>query len=171
MFRLAIYLHAMSHDEKQPTPTRTLAYFFMLPNVCFPLFPVVDYSTFVRTYYDRDAAGIYHTGVKWIVRGLIHLILYRYVYLHLTKDPTTLVTFNVWTELLAETGILGFVAAIVLVGIVLTRTLWARADASPAAAYGVALAAVALVGYHFDQNFLRLDFWFLMAQGLALARS
>ena len=62
-------------------------------------------------------------------------------------------------------------AAITLVGIVLTRTLWVRADSPPAASYGVALAAVALVGYQFDQNFLRLDFWFLMAQGLALARS
>ena len=27
----------------------------MLPNVCFPLFPVVDYKTFRRNYYDDDA--------------------------------------------------------------------------------------------------------------------
>ncbi len=53
MFRLALYLHALKHDKRRPTPARTLAYFFMLPNVCFPLYPVVDYSTFGRTYYDR----------------------------------------------------------------------------------------------------------------------
>ena len=34
---------------------RRSRYFFMLPNVCFPLFPVVDYKTFRRTYYDDDA--------------------------------------------------------------------------------------------------------------------
>jgi hypothetical protein len=39
----------------------------MLPNVCFPLFPVVDYSTFTRTYYDRDASRIYETGMRGAV--------------------------------------------------------------------------------------------------------
>jgi hypothetical protein len=87
MFRLAVYLYALSHDEKKPAPAPTLAYFFMLPNACFPLFPVVDYSTFRRTYYDRDELAIYQTGLKWIVRGLVHLIAYRFVYVHLASDP------------------------------------------------------------------------------------
>jgi hypothetical protein len=69
MFRLALYLHALEHDEKRPTVARTLAYFFMLPNVCFPLFPVVDYLSFRRNYYDHDAVSIYETGIKWIVRA------------------------------------------------------------------------------------------------------
>ena len=90
MFRLALYLHALEHDEKRPTATRTLAYFFMLPNVCFPLFPVVDYSSFKRNYYDRDAIQIYETGIKWIVRGLLQLVLYRFVYVHLSGDATSL---------------------------------------------------------------------------------
>ena len=77
MFRLALYLYALQHDATPPTATRTLAYFWMVPNVCFPLFPVVDYSTFHRTYYDTDAVSIYQTGVRWIVRGLTHLLLYR----------------------------------------------------------------------------------------------
>jgi hypothetical protein len=87
MFRLAVYLYALTHDEKNPAPAPTLAYFFMLPNACFPLFPVVDYSTFRRTYYDRDELAIYQTGLKWIVRGLVHLIAYRFVYVHLASDP------------------------------------------------------------------------------------
>jgi hypothetical protein len=90
MFRLALYLYALTRDDKRPTLTRTLAYFFMLPNVCFPLFPVVDYSTFCRTYYDREALQIYETGVKWIVRGLVQLILYRFVYMHLPGDALEL---------------------------------------------------------------------------------
>ncbi len=106
MFRLALYLHALKHDKSRPTPARTLAYFFMLPNVCFPLYPVVDYATFGRTYYDRDAGGIYATGIKWIVRGLIHLILYRFVYLHLALDPAELLTLGDLVQFLLATFLL-----------------------------------------------------------------
>lgn len=87
MFRLALYLHALRYDREKPGLASTLAYFFMLPNVAFALFPVVDYTTFNRTYYDRDAIGIYRTGVVWIVRGLLHLVLYRIVYLYVINDP------------------------------------------------------------------------------------
>ncbi len=65
------------------SPVRTLAYFFMLPNACFPLFPVVDSSTFRRNYFDDDAYAIYQRGIDWMVRGVIHLLLYRYVYYNL----------------------------------------------------------------------------------------
>jgi hypothetical protein len=106
MFRLALYLHALNHDKRRPTPARTLAYFFMLPNVCFPLYPVVDYATFGRTYYDRDPSGIYATGIKWIVRGLIHLILYRFVYLHLALDPAELATLGDLVQFLLATFLL-----------------------------------------------------------------
>lgn len=88
MFRLAVYIHALKHDDTPPTAARTLSYFFMLPNVCYPLFPVVDYTTYGRTHYDADAALIYQRGVKWIARGLVHLLLYRLVYLHFTLDTT-----------------------------------------------------------------------------------
>jgi D-alanyl-lipoteichoic acid acyltransferase DltB (MBOAT superfamily) len=106
MFRLAIYLYALKHDEKRPTPTKTLAYFFMLPNVCFPLFPVVDYSTFCRTYYGREALKIYETGAKWIVRGLVHLILYRVVYVHLTGDALELHSLGELVQFLLATFLL-----------------------------------------------------------------
>src|SRR5262245_12964785 len=55
MFRLIVYLYDIKHDNSRVSTTSTLAYFFMLPNVCFPLFPVVDYRTFRRNYYDQDA--------------------------------------------------------------------------------------------------------------------
>jgi hypothetical protein len=106
MFRLALYLYALKHDKRRPTPARTLAYFFMLPNVCFPLYPVVDYSAFGRTYYDRGASGIYATGIKWIVRGLIHLLLYRFVYLHLARDPAELLTLGDLVQFLLATFLL-----------------------------------------------------------------
>ena len=69
MFRLIVYMYDLKHDKTSVTPVRTLSYFFMLPNVCFPLFPVIDYKTFRRTYFDDDAYRIYQIGVDWMVRG------------------------------------------------------------------------------------------------------
>jgi D-alanyl-lipoteichoic acid acyltransferase DltB (MBOAT superfamily) len=88
MFRLALYLHDLKHDPTPPSVARSLAYFFMLPNVCYPLYPVVDYTAFGRTHYDRKASEIYERGMKWIARGLLQLILYRFVYLHVALDVT-----------------------------------------------------------------------------------
>jgi D-alanyl-lipoteichoic acid acyltransferase DltB (MBOAT superfamily) len=87
MFRLILYFHDLRHSNAPVSLARTLSYFFMLPNASFPLFPVVDHEAFRRNYYDRDTRLIYQTGVDWMVRGVIHLLLYRIVYLHLTLTP------------------------------------------------------------------------------------
>jgi D-alanyl-lipoteichoic acid acyltransferase DltB (MBOAT superfamily) len=87
MFRLIVYLYDLRHEKGPASPVRALSYFFMLPNVCFPLFPVVDYKTFRRNYYDDDAHRTYQIGVDWIVRGVVHLVLYRVVYYYFTLAP------------------------------------------------------------------------------------
>jgi len=86
MFRLIVYMHYLRHHARGTSLGRTLAYFFMLPNIAFPLFPVVDYKTFDTTYYDSDRWAIYQTGVRWIARGLFHLVLYRFVYYYMAAD-------------------------------------------------------------------------------------
>lgn len=91
MFRLIVYFYDLRHDKAPVSPVQTLSYFFMLPNACFPLFPVIDYKTFKRNYFDDDAYRIYQTGIDWIVRGIIHLVLYRLVYYHLTLAPSEVV--------------------------------------------------------------------------------
>lgn len=87
MFRLVIYLRALKNDPPKGRLWAALGYFFMFPNLVFPLFPVIDYQTFRRTHYDKDAAGIYETGIMWIARGLVHLVLYRLVYHRVLNDP------------------------------------------------------------------------------------
>lgn len=87
MFRLIIYIYDLKHSKATPTLTSTLAYFFLLPNVVFPFFPVVDYSTFRRTYLNEDELRIYQKGVEWMFRGVLHLILYRYVNYYLMVAP------------------------------------------------------------------------------------
>lgn len=101
MFRLVIYLYDLRHEERDRAPeapggvhrappatvwTR-LSYFFLLPNVCFLLFPVVDYRTYRRTYYDSDSHAIYQKGVWWICLGFVYLLLYRLVYHYLVLSP------------------------------------------------------------------------------------
>lgn len=87
MFRLMVYGYDLYHGQGPKSWTQRLAYFLMLPNVCFPLFPVVDSRTFVRTYYDSEQHEIYQRGVEWILRGMVQLILYRLVYQLLVIDP------------------------------------------------------------------------------------
>ncbi|MGK0190206.1 MAG: hypothetical protein ACI9R3_006026 [Verrucomicrobiales bacterium] len=79
MFRLAVYLYDLQHEKKAVNIWQRLAYFFLLPNPIFTLFPVVDYKTFLKTYYNQQAAGVYQKGVLWIGRGVMHFILYRLV--------------------------------------------------------------------------------------------
>jgi len=87
MFRLIVYMYDLQHDQAPFNLSRSLSYFFMLPNACFPLFPVVDYKTFRRNYFDSDTFHIYQTGVDWMLRGVTQLIIYRLVYYHLTLAP------------------------------------------------------------------------------------
>src|SRR5262245_52649929 len=106
MFRLAVYLYDIRHEKEPASWSQRLGYFFLLPNVCFPLFPVVDYKTYRRTYYDSDRFEIYQVGMLWIARGLVHLLLYRFVYYYCVipaaevSSPADLARFMVSTFLL-----------------------------------------------------------------------
>jgi hypothetical protein len=86
MFRLIIYVYDLRHQAPVGA-MRAMAYFFMLPNVCFPLFPVVDYKTFCATYFNEQPFRIYQRGLSWIFRGIIHLLLYRVVYQLIMVNP------------------------------------------------------------------------------------
>src|SRR5947207_261826 len=90
MFRVIIYLYDLKHRTAPFSPARAISYFFMLPNVCFPLFPVVDYKTFCSTYYNEDWPRLYQTGLKWMFRGVIQLLLYRLVYQYAPLDVSKL---------------------------------------------------------------------------------
>ena len=107
MFRLIIYLYQVRHETKRTRLADSLSYFFMLPNVCFPLFPVVDYQTFRRTYYnDPDRHQIYQTGIRWMFRGAFHLLLYRLIYQNFVTgaedvdNATDLIQYLLWPFLL-----------------------------------------------------------------------
>ncbi|NND72930.1 MAG: hypothetical protein HKN43_15250 [Rhodothermales bacterium] len=94
MFRMIIYLHDMRHEKDPPPWPQRVSYFFMLPNVCFLLFPVVDYQTYKRKYYDEEAFDIYSKGAWWMFRGVTHLLLYRIIYINFV--PSSAEVEGIW---------------------------------------------------------------------------
>ncbi len=91
MFRLAIYLYDLKYKKKTEGFTTRISYFFLLPNIVFPLFPVIDYATYRDKYYSADSFHIYQRGVKWLFWGTMHLITYRFVNYYLIIAPETIV--------------------------------------------------------------------------------
>jgi hypothetical protein len=80
MFRMIIYLYDLKHQSDPPSLKDFLSYFFILPNYYFLLFPVVDFQSFRRSYFQRDIHPVAQQGVWWIFRGTTHLLLYRLIY-------------------------------------------------------------------------------------------
>lgn len=83
MFRSILYLYELQHEKEDPGIWKRLNYFFLLPNVIFFLFPIVDYKTFVRGLYNQPAIATYQRGIHWMFRGIIHLLAYRLLYYYL----------------------------------------------------------------------------------------
>src|SRR5271165_4586511 len=54
MFRMIIYLYDVKHLPGPASLKDYLIYFFLLPNYYFLLFPVVDFQTLRRSYFQRD---------------------------------------------------------------------------------------------------------------------
>jgi hypothetical protein len=106
MFRMIIYLYELKHARKPEPIIDTLSYFFLLPNYCFQLFPVVDYRTFQRGYFAANIQVIQRSGMRMMFNGTIHLMLYRLVYHTLyfpseqVDGPLSLAGFLVWNYLL-----------------------------------------------------------------------
>jgi len=87
MFRLIVYLYDLRNRAAPTGFWRAVCYFFMLPTVCFPLFPVVDYKTMWRTWVrGKDEVRVHQTGADWCLRGMVQLLLYRLVYHSLSVD-------------------------------------------------------------------------------------
>jgi alginate O-acetyltransferase complex protein AlgI len=79
MFRIIIYAYDLAHAREPAQLLPFLSYFFVLPNYYFTLFPVVDFQTMRRGYYQRDIHEIAQQGIYWMMRGAIQLMLYRLV--------------------------------------------------------------------------------------------
>jgi D-alanyl-lipoteichoic acid acyltransferase DltB (MBOAT superfamily) len=106
MFRVIIYLYDVEHKTAPAGLLHSSAYFLMLPSAFFPLFPVVDYKTFCSTYYNGEPIRIYQTGLRWIVRGVVQLVLYRLVYQRVLIDPLTVTSLGGVAQFMVATYLL-----------------------------------------------------------------
>lgn len=91
MFRLIVYVYDVMNGVRSSFWQAT-AYFFMMPNPCFPLFPIVDYATFVRTAHAGQRAVVYQSGLRFIFRGILHLLLLRFLNGALPSDINQIAT-------------------------------------------------------------------------------
>ena len=103
MFRMIIYLYDLKHRSAPFSLTNALSYFFMLPNICFPLFPVVDYKTFCRSHYSGDSLATYQKGIEWMLRGVVHLLIYRLIYLNFMLGLADVTTAGKAAQFMATT--------------------------------------------------------------------
>jgi GDSL-like Lipase/Acylhydrolase family len=106
MFRLIVYLYDLRHKAAPFSLVRAGAYFFMLPNVCFPLFPLVDYKTFCSTYFNGETFQNYQTGLRWLVRGIIQLLIYRLIYQMALVDPMSVTNLGGVVQFMVVTYLL-----------------------------------------------------------------
>jgi D-alanyl-lipoteichoic acid acyltransferase DltB (MBOAT superfamily) len=107
MFRLAVYLYDIRHARTRPTLREYLSYFLILPNFYFLLFPVIDYQTSRKTYYQRDIHLIAQQGIRWILRGTVQLLVYRAIqYLKPAASPEEVTSFGTLAALMVMTYLL-----------------------------------------------------------------
>ena len=86
MFRSFVYLYATTLEKATGTIWQRLGYFFMLPNLFFFLFPIVDYGTYLNTYYNKQDSQVYQNGIRFLLKGIFYLLIYRFVYYFLIQD-------------------------------------------------------------------------------------
>lgn len=79
MFRLIVYLYDVRYAKTPPRLLDFLGYFLLLPNCYFLLFPVVDHATFLVSRDRRPLAEVAQTGIRWIGRGTVQLVVYRFI--------------------------------------------------------------------------------------------
>ncbi len=94
MFRLILFVSDTRRQPKMPPLHETLPYFFLIPNVCFALFPVIDFTTFQQTRRAKQSVEDCQEGVNWIVLGITHLLVYRAIRYWILPPPGSIENIN-----------------------------------------------------------------------------
>ena len=87
MFRLLIYVLESRRFKERPPLLTTAGYFLMLPNIFYPLFPIVDFRTFRDTADEHKHRETFQTGIRWMFLGVAQLLLYRIIKTELLPAP------------------------------------------------------------------------------------
>jgi hypothetical protein len=87
MFRLIVFLFETRHATTRPPTGLTIAYFMPLQNISFLFFPILDYKTWCESYRPATSWELAQSGIRMMVRGLTHLLLYRVIKYFLLPSP------------------------------------------------------------------------------------
>jgi len=87
MFRSLLYMYELQYEKQDPGVWKRINYFMLLPNLVFFIFPIVDYKTFIRNYYDKPAFENYSKGLKYMFTGVTHFLIYRILYYYFMPAP------------------------------------------------------------------------------------
>jgi hypothetical protein len=146
MFRIMIYMYDLKYSKQPARLLPYLSYFFILPNYCFTLFPVIDFTTMRRSYFQRDIHTVAQQGIQWILRGAIQLALYRVIFYYNDRFIPDRIN-SVWS--LIATMVLTFVMIVRISG-----------------QFHIAIGMMHLFGYDLPEAFRRYflatsftDFW------------
>lgn len=96
MLRFIFLLYEISFMKEKPSFIKRVNYLFMLPNIFFPLFPIVDPLAFFRQK-ESDTDEAVSLGKMWLTRGILHLLFYRFIYLYVSPSIYEL---HSWHDLL-----------------------------------------------------------------------
>ncbi|MFL5762675.1 MAG: hypothetical protein ACJ77K_01960 [Bacteroidia bacterium] len=89
MFRLIIYLYELKHGLVPKSGWQSITYFFLFPNIFFLFFPIIDYKNYVRNWHSVPEKETWQKGVRWMLRGLTHIMVYRLICFNLLIDTTS----------------------------------------------------------------------------------
>ncbi len=103
MFRSILFLYEQQFIKKQESIWMRLNYFFLLPNLIFVIFPIVDYKTFINNYYSKLANESYRKGVLLMAKGVFHLLLYRFIYYYFVPNPNDIDSVYGYLQLIVTT--------------------------------------------------------------------
>lgn len=79
MFRVLVLLYELKNGLKIKSLWQVCAYFFLLPNIFFLFFPIVDYKNYETTYYNDEEKNMWQKGIRWMLRGVFHIFAYRII--------------------------------------------------------------------------------------------
>jgi len=136
MFRSISFLHELKYLKKPLPVADTINYFLLPPNFSMPLFPIVDYKSFINSYTGITPAAL-HRGTLLICRGVFQLILYRYIYHEI------IIPFN---EIETATQLITFLVANFLI---VLRVI---------GAFHIAIGLIVLIGYNIPELFNNIFF-------------
>lgn len=86
MFRSILFYYETGHFNDENTWISKLNYFLLPPNIVFPLFPIVDYQKFTKSFYNTHAINIYQRGINLILWSVTCLLIYRGIYYFFMPD-------------------------------------------------------------------------------------